>query len=63
MKSILNITSVSIMYKDETGEEKFIDFNVCNQNWIEYRKRTEKLDDTSNIVKDKCVGQRDICEI
>jgi hypothetical protein len=61
MKSILSITSKGINYIDETGDKKFIDFNVCNQNWIAYRQRTENLNDPSNIVKDNCVGQRDIC--
>lgn len=64
MKIIKSVTSKGISYCDETGEEKFIDFEECNKNWIQYRKRTEKLDDEklTNIKSiDKCVGQRDIC--
>ncbi|MBB6214121.1 hypothetical protein HNQ80_000190 [Anaerosolibacter carboniphilus] len=64
MKIIKSITSKGINYSDEAGEEKFIDFEECNENWIQYRKRTEKLDDEklANIKNnDKCIGQRDIC--
>lgn len=60
MKNIKSITSLGITYSDETGIEKFIDFKVCNQNWIDYRKRTEKLNDNS-IINDRCIGQRDVC--
>lgn len=64
MKKITSITTEGIRYIDEADEEKFIDFEECNRNWIQYRKRTEKLDDEklSNIKRiDKSVGQRDIC--
>ena len=64
MKKINSITSKGINYCDETGETKFIDFVECNENWIQYRKRKEKLDDEKfSIIQasDKCIGQRDIC--
>lgn len=64
MKIIKSITIKGINYSDEPGEEIFIDFEECNKNWIEYRKRTENLDDEKldNIqIIDKGIGQRDIC--
>ncbi|MEI5908938.1 hypothetical protein WAK64_17970 [Bacillus spongiae] len=44
MKEIKSITPTGITYINELGAEKFVDFNLCNQNWIAYRIRTEKLD-------------------
>ena len=64
MKIIKNITTEGLLYIDETGQEGFVDFKHCNDNWIQYRKRTEQLNDISvdDLKKhDICVGQRDTC--
>jgi hypothetical protein len=64
MKKIKNITPNGITYINELGEDNFIDFKKCNENWIQYRKRTENLnDETVEQIKksDRYVGQRNIC--
>ena len=60
MKTIKKITSEGILYANEAAEDCFIDFKKCNQGWIQYKKRTEGLDDKA-LVSDKFIGQRDIC--
>jgi hypothetical protein len=64
MKVIKSITPNGLNYIDEAGIDKFVDFKECNENWIQYRKRSENLNDEkveSIRRNDKCVGQRDIC--
>lgn len=64
MKNLKDITSEGIAYINEAGEDCFVDFKKCNEGWIEYRIKTEKLaDDVIKEVKkrDKCVGQRNSC--
>jgi hypothetical protein len=64
MKIIRSVTSDGISYLDDNGIEAFVDFKQCSENWIQYRKRSEKLnDEKANELKksSKCVGQRDIC--
>lgn len=64
MKVIKSITAEGIKYFDEAGIDNFVDFKECNENWIQYRKRTENLSDEKlEYIRrnDKCVGQRDSC--
>jgi len=64
MKKIKKVTAEGIIYINELGEDSFVDFKKCNENWIQYRKRTENLNDEAieQIKKnDRYVGQRNIC--
>jgi hypothetical protein len=64
MKTIKTISYNGLSYIDEDGIDKFVDFKECNENWIQYRKRSEKLTDEkveSIRRNDKYVGKRDIC--
>lgn len=64
MKIIKSITPDGIRYIDEFGLDRFVDFIECNENWIQYRKRSESLSNekVESIKRnDKCIGQRDIC--
>ncbi|MEW9702912.1 hypothetical protein [Paenibacillus sp. SI8] len=64
MKIIKSITPDGLNYIDETGMDKFVDFKECNENWIQYRKRRENLNDEKvEYIRghDKCIGQRDSC--
>lgn len=57
------ITPDGLYYSNSSGENIFLDFNECNENWLAYRKRAESLNDeqVANLrEKDKTVGQRDI---
>lgn len=60
---INNITLNGIEYLDANGAVKFISFVECNENWLDYRKRTESLDD-DQVAKLRgtsvTIGQRDI---
>lgn len=61
--TIEKITSDGIYYKNDSGQKGFCDFKKCNQNWISYRKRTERLNDEQIAmleIKDKTIGQRDV---
>ncbi len=64
MNIIKNILIDGIEYIDgETGSVEFIDFEVCNNNWIEHRKINEALSEAEVVrvkERDKNVGQRDI---
>ncbi|MEL7597266.1 MAG: hypothetical protein AAGU01_03585 [Clostridiaceae bacterium] len=64
MKVIKSITEQGIHYADEDGKVCFVSFAECNENWIQYRKRVEQLND-DQVIKlkesSRCVGQRDIC--
>lgn len=60
---VIEITKEFLVYLDEYGSEKKVDFKECNENWLKYRKRSENLSNEEIIKicdKDKCVGQRDI---
>ncbi|MDQ1146122.1 hypothetical protein QE429_002949 [Bacillus sp. SORGH_AS 510] len=62
MKLIECVTVKGVRYVGESGESMIIDFRECNQNWIQYRSRTEKLknDEIQEIIRqDKTIGQRD----
>ncbi len=64
MKIIKKISNNGITYIDDSGIESFVDFKECNENWIQYRAKTEKLhsNEIENLKQnDKNVGQRDIC--
>jgi hypothetical protein len=64
MKTIKSVTSNGLSYIDGSGIECFVDFKHCNDNWIQYKKRTENLGEgaVENLKKhDNCIGQRDIC--
>ncbi|NOW90715.1 hypothetical protein BCD91_002738 [Clostridium beijerinckii] len=65
MNIINNILRNGIEYTNyETGLVEFIDFQVCNDNWIQYRIINEKLSRegvTRLRERDKNVGKRDSC--
>jgi len=59
---IEKITPDGIFYVNKVGENVFLDFKQCNENWLAYRQRTEIL--TNEQVaeirgKDRTVGQRE----
>lgn len=63
MKIIKNITKKGITYT-ENNNDFLISFEECNKNWLEYRKRKEKLSDIKLIEtekSDKTIGRRDVC--
>jgi hypothetical protein len=39
MRKITNITSEGVTYTDEEGNEQFIDFKVCLQNYIKTKEK------------------------
>jgi hypothetical protein len=39
MRKITNITSAGVTYTDEEGNEQFIDFEVCLQNYIKTHEK------------------------
>lgn len=60
---IEKITSDGIQYVNHSGESVFLSFKECNENWINYQKKTKFLDDdqvSSLRGKQKVVGQRDV---
>jgi len=59
MKQIQGITFEGVKYIGLSGESRSIDFRECNQNWIQYRRRTENLKNEEIISNDKTIGQRD----
>ncbi|MFD7522615.1 hypothetical protein [Paenibacillus chitinolyticus] len=62
MKIIETLTVDGLVYNDENGINKRIDFKQCHENWVQYRRRTENLTDemTDEVRKtDFCIGQRD----
>ena len=64
MKIINSITNKGITYINELGTEEFIDFKKCNEGWIQYKKKTDKLNNNSPVntsMDNRYVGQRDIC--
>jgi len=64
MNKIKNVTPDGITYINGAGEDCFVDFKECNENWIQYRKKIEQFNDefADNIKKrDKYVGQRNSC--
>jgi len=57
------ITSEGIYYENNFGENLFLNYKECNNNWLLYRKRTEFLNDEQIFElkgKDKTIGQRDV---
>lgn len=62
----MNITKIEpqgIYFSDTTGASRFISFNECNKNWLDYRRRKDLLTKeqvTSLQGKDVTVGQRDM---
>jgi len=64
VKIIKRVTNEGISYIDDSGSQGYVDFKQCNENWIQYRKRSENLSEERVIElrkRSKCVGQRDIC--
>jgi len=64
VKIIKRVTNEGISYIDDSGSQGYVDFKQCNENWIQYRKRSENLSEERVIAlrkRSKCVGQRDIC--
>lgn len=53
MKQIKSVSSEGIHYVDEDGTLQFIDFSVCNQNWLEHQGIAPDCADEWDI---KCVG-------
>ena len=63
MKIIKSVAKEGISYTDN-GNDYFINFEECNENWLEYRKRKECLNDVQLLEikkNDRNVGRRDIC--
>ncbi|RAV20851.1 hypothetical protein DQG23_12215 [Paenibacillus contaminans] len=61
---ILSINNHGLVLRDEHNNERFIDFAVCNENWIEHHRRIKNLNDedvNELRVRSRCIGQRDIC--
>jgi hypothetical protein len=60
---VKNIDFNGIEYIDESRKIKYIDFRECNENWLNYRKRVDKLSEDKIIKlreRSKIVGKRDI---
>jgi len=55
MKEITNITSDGINYVDEEGNQQFIDFESCSQNYV---MRMEKIRGSSFTDEDRAFWQR-----
>jgi len=63
--NIVKVTSEGIHYISQSGQQTFLDFNDCNENWLLYRKKTDLLNDEQLLTlrkKDKTIGQRDISD-
>jgi len=59
---IEEITPDGVYYRNSFGEDSYLSFKECNENWFAYRKRTERLTDEQIFQirgKDKTVGQRE----
>ncbi len=65
MNLIKGISSKGIEYlNDKTNLIEFIDFQICNNNWVEYQIMKRKLNDIDGQKfreRDRNIGQRDIC--
>ena len=62
--TIKEITEKGIYYADNSGQNNFLSFTECHENWLAYRKKTENLSDEKiNELRktDKMIGQRDVC--
>ncbi|OAA84677.1 hypothetical protein [Clostridium ljungdahlii] len=63
MNIIQSISSKGIEYlNEETKLIEFIDFQICNNNWIEYRiikQRSSDIESQKIRKRDRNVGQRD----
>jgi len=65
VKIIKRVTNEGISYIDDSGSQGYVDFKQCNENWIQYRKRSENLSEERVIElrkRSKCVGQRILCK-
>jgi hypothetical protein len=63
-KSIKNVAKEGIVYIDEHEIERFLNFKDCYENWVNFKRKHENLNEEQNItLKNSCkyVGQRDIC--
>lgn len=55
MKKIIEVLKTGVKYQDENAE-KFIKFDECNKNWVNYKKRRTGKDTINNLLY---VGQKD----
>jgi hypothetical protein len=61
--TVKEITSDGVCYVTDSGENAFVGFNECNENWLQFRKKKELLSDAQmeEMRKtDRIVGQRDV---
>jgi len=57
--TIKKIIETGLYYVDEEGNERFLSFEKCNENWIDYRRRKGKVENVELLKNDRCVGQRE----
>ena len=57
---IIQITHSGIEYVDSTGNNHFIDFEVCKENWNNYSLESQDFEfsDTFDVQKSRCIGRR-----
>lgn len=62
-KNIVRIEQVGIEYTDSYGENHFINFNECKDNWVIYVNNSGQFSGGTNFKEEEslCVGWRDIC--